>query len=242
MKPAPRAARPRAAVLGPAVRAPVIHERAAGEPTKTPRRALGRTPACASRRSTGIHRRRHRIAMAIPYGAGKPVCLSTVRRLRSVGHMDGKGLTWKPGLSSGRLNRCTFRLTLALTYFQSATRSFRRERHESSFCADELDRRELVREHQGFGVQRVGGSTADRPPNRLKCQPRPDALAKRFRRSRARHLAIRQPATTDNDDSAHRALDTPSAVPRNSSQKRCLPLLSCYLTCTCFRPAAGACI
>ena len=45
LKPAPRAARPRAAVWAPAVRAHGVHERAAHEPTKTPRRHwAGRLP------------------------------------------------------------------------------------------------------------------------------------------------------------------------------------------------------
>jgi hypothetical protein len=47
---------------------------------------------------------------------------------------------------------------------------------------------------------------------RRLCRPCPDALAKRVGQSRAGHLAIRQLATTDNDDSARLALATPSAA------------------------------
>jgi transposase len=44
------------------------------------------------------------------------------------------------------------------------------------------------------------------------CGPCPDALAKRVGQSRAGHLEIGQPATTDNDDSVRLALATPSAT------------------------------
>ena len=124
VKPAPRAARPRAAVWAPKCeRRWFMSERQGSR--RRPRAGIGPDARlCLAPKYRNRPPPPARIAMAVPHGAGKPVCLSTVGRLRSVGRMGGRGLTWRPGLSSGRLNRCTFDHDSGAHIFPECTRSF----------------------------------------------------------------------------------------------------------------------